>query len=137
MPKIKVRSSASILHREDRIAQAIQALETGKCFSLNEAATAFDIPKSTLGHRMNGRQSQQKAHESDQILSPAAEKAIVRWISKLEQHGFPARLDRVWQMAESLAVEERKALKERYKREGRKNVVHDTLGKNWITQFLD
>ena len=34
-------------------------------------------------------------------------------------------------------VEERKALKERYEREGRKNVVHDKLGKNWITQFCD
>ena len=133
MPKVKVRSSASILQREDRIAQAIQALETGKCLSLSEAATAFDIPKPTLGHRMNGRQSRQKAHEGDQILSPAAEKAIVRWILKLERHGFPARLDRVWQMAESLAVEEKKALKERYEREGRKNTVHKTLGRNWIT----
>ena len=137
MPKIKVQSSARFLHREERIAQAIQALETGKCCSLSEAATAFDIPKSTLGHRMNGRQSRQKGHEGDQILSPAAKKAIVRWISKLEQHGFPTRLDRVWQMAKSLAVKERMALKERYEREGRKNAVHDTLGKNWITQFLD
>jgi len=59
---------------------------------------------------MNGRQSRQKAHEGDQILSPLAEKAIVQWIFKLEQHGFPPRLDRIWQMAESLAVEERKAL---------------------------
>ena len=113
MPKVKVRSSASILQCEDRIAQAIQALETGKCLSLSEAATAFDIPKSTLGHRMNSRQSRQKAHEGDQILSPAADKTIVWSILKLEQHGFPARLDFIWQMAESLAVEERKTLKER------------------------
>ena len=40
-------------------------------------------------------------------------------------------------MAESLVVEERKTLKERYEREGRKNAVYDTLGKHWITQFLD
>ncbi|PUU83525.1 hypothetical protein B9Z19DRAFT_1119003 [Tuber borchii] len=87
--------------REDPIAQAIQSLEIGKCSSLSKAVVAFDIPKSTLGHRMNGHQRWQKAHEGDQILSPAAEKAIVQWILKLEPHGFPARLDRVWQMAES------------------------------------
>jgi len=33
-------------------------------------------------------------------------------------------------MAESLAVEGRKALKEPYEREGRKNAVHVTLEKN-------
>lgn len=112
MSQIKVRSSAIMFDREDCIAQAIQALETGKCFSLSEAATAYDIHKSTLGHHMKGRQSRQKAHEGNQILSPAAVQAIVWWISMLERHGFPARLDRVSQMAESLVVEEREALKE-------------------------
>ena len=72
MSQIKVRSSAIIFHRKDCIAQAIQALETGKCFSLSEAATVYDIHKSTLRHHMKGRQSRQKAHECDQILSPAA-----------------------------------------------------------------
>ncbi|KAG0129481.1 hypothetical protein HOY82DRAFT_471405, partial [Tuber indicum] len=74
---------------EERIAAAIKALESGKCLSLSEAATSFNIPWSTLGYRLNSHQTHQKAHEKDEILSPSAEKAIIQWIPKLESHGFP------------------------------------------------
>ena len=92
------------------------------------AAVAFELPKSSLYHRMKRRQNRRKAHEGDQILSPAAEKAVVKWILKLDDHGFPPRLDRLWQMVEKLA---------RYEAEGRHNKVWDHIGKNWITQFLN
>jgi hypothetical protein len=116
---------------------ALQALKDGVFSSIGEAATAFNLPKSSLAHRRNSRQTRQQAHEGDQIISPAAEKAIVKWILKLDDYGFPSRLDRLWQMVEKRAVEERAALKARYKAEGGKNKVHDTIGNNWITQFLN
>jgi len=78
-----------------------------------------------------------KLTKSIRFFSPAAEKAIVKWILRLDNYGFPPRLDRLWQMVEKLAVKEREALKLRYKVEGRKNKVYDTIGKNWITQFLN
>ncbi|KAG0639782.1 hypothetical protein HOY80DRAFT_1136458 [Tuber brumale] len=109
--------------------------ESGKFISLSKAATTFDIPGSTLGHRLNGRQSWQKAHEIDQVLSPTAEKAIIKWILELGLHRFPPRLDRVWQMAEELAVEERKALREWYEKEGRQDIVHDRLGRIGSSQL--
>jgi hypothetical protein len=137
MPHIKDRTSQLDIDREERFQKALKALKDGVFTSIGEAATAFNLPKSSLGHRRNGRQTRQKAHEGDQILSPAAEKAVVKWILKLDDYGFPPRLDRLWQMVEKLAVEERAALKARNEAEGRKNKVHDTIGKNWITQFLN
>jgi len=135
MPKIKVRANSIVLERQKLISLPITAQETGDCASCSEAATAFELLKSTLGHPMNGRQSRQNSQEGDQILSPAAEKAIVRWIFKLESHGFLPHMDRVWQMAESLPREERMALRICYEKEGRKNIVHDSLGRNWITKI--
>ena len=117
--------------------KALQALKDGTYTSVAEAAVAFELLKSSLYHRMRGRQNRRKAHEGDQILSPAAEKAVVKWILKLDDHGFPPRLDRLWQMVEKLAINEREALRARYEAEGRHNKVWDHIGKNWITQFLN
>ena len=76
---------------------ALKALESGKYASLGEAAVTFNIPKSTLGHRRMGRQTRCKAHKKEQLLSSAGEEAIVKWILKLDDWGFPLRLDRLWE----------------------------------------
>jgi hypothetical protein len=137
MGKLKNRDATAAIKREEAFHKAIQALKDGTFTSIAEAAVAFELPKSTLGHRLKGRQNRQKAHEGDQILSPAAERAVVKWILKLSDHGFPARLDRLWEMIEVVAVKERELLRARYEAEGRRNIVWDHIGKNWITQFLN
>ena len=70
--------------REAQIQRALKALESGKYTTLGEAAIAFKVPKSTLGHRRTGRQTRRKAHEKEQLLSAATEEAIVKWILKLD-----------------------------------------------------
>jgi hypothetical protein len=60
-----------------------------------------------LGHRRNGRRSQQEAHQEYQIFSPAAEKAIVQWILKLDDFGMPPRLDYLMESVMAMAKEER------------------------------
>jgi hypothetical protein len=96
MPHIKNRTSQPDIDREQRFQRALKALNDGVFISIGEAATTFNLPKSSLGHRRNGRQTRQKSREGDQILSPAAEKAVVKWILKLDDCGFPPRLDRLW-----------------------------------------
>jgi hypothetical protein len=91
----------------------------------------------SLGHRLKGHQSRERAHEINQIFSPATEKAIVKWILKLDDYGFPPRLDLLWQLVEKLEIKEQEALKEPYNAEGSKNMVYDAIGKNWIPQFLN
>ena len=107
---------------EAQIQRALKALESGKYTSLGEAAIAFNAPKSTLGHRRMGRQTRHKAHEKEQLLSAAAEEAIVKWVLKLDDWGFPPRLDRLWEKVNVLAKLE-------------KGTQH--IGRNWITHFLD
>ena len=137
MPRIKDRSTRLVNDREERFERAIKAIKAGIHHSIGEAAVAFDLPKSSLAHRLNGRQSRQKSHEGDQVISPAAEKAIVKWILKLDEYGFPPRLDRLWEKVETIAVAEREALHARYDTEGRRNRRYDHIGRSWITHFLN
>jgi len=135
--KLKNRDATAATEREEAFHKAIQTLKNSTFTSIVEAAVVFELPKSTLCHRMKGCQNWQKAHQGDQVLSPAAERAVVKWILKLSDHGFPARLDRLWEIIEVVAVKEWELLRARYEAEGRRNVVWDQIGKNWIIQFLN
>ena len=84
MLRIKFCSLMKENEREAQIQCALKALESGKYTTLGEAAIAFTVPKSTLGHRRTGRQTRRKAHEKEQLLSAASEEAIVKWILKLD-----------------------------------------------------
>ena len=66
MPRIKERVNKILLDREARIEKAIKAYRENEFTSIGEAAIAFDLPKSTLGHRLQGRENRQKAHEDQQ-----------------------------------------------------------------------
>ena len=135
MPRIKFRSLTKENEREAQIQRALKALESGKYTTLGEAAIAFKVPKSTLGHRRTGRQTRRKAHEKEQLLSAASEEAIVKWILKLDSWGFPPRLDRLWEKINVLAKAEKEA--QQAQAEGSARLVYDHIGQNWITQFLD
>ena len=137
MPRIKFRSLTKENEREAQIQRALKALESGKYTTLGEAAIAFKVPKSTLGHRRTGRQTRRKAHEKEQLLSAASEEAIVKWILKLDSWGFPPRLDRLWEKINVLAKAEKEAQQAQARAEGSARLVYDHIGQNWITQFLD
>lgn len=72
------------LSQEDRIQRAITAIsryaETGVKYSIRRAAIDYDVPRSTLQDRYNGRLTRVQAHGSQQKLSPAQENILVEWI---------------------------------------------------------
>ena len=78
MPRIKERSNLTL---EQRYSKASEGPEGGANKSLAKAAQA-------IGHRKGGRRAQQDAHQTEQIFTPAAEKATVNWILKLDDYGF-------------------------------------------------
>lgn len=50
-------------------------------FTLSQSATAYGVPYGTLyGRVKRGRTTRQEAHENQQLLCPAEEKKVVRWI---------------------------------------------------------
>lgn len=56
---------------------------------MTRAAEAYGVRDSTLRRRLKGGTPRKAAHLKQQRLSPADEKAIVRWIVRMEQFGFP------------------------------------------------
>lgn len=78
MGRVKARNEDLL---EKRILLAIQAFRKGNYPSITATAQAFDLPKTTLTYRLNGKRvSRRAAHIEQQLLTPVEEKAIVRWI---------------------------------------------------------
>ena len=75
-----------------------------------------------------GRQTRRKAHEKEQLLSAATEEAIVKWILKLDDWGFPPRLDHLWEKVNVLAKVEKEARQQEAQAEGSRRLVYDHIG---------
>lgn len=111
--------------REQKIQQALKAVEAGLEGGVSAAVELYGVPRATLYARISGkRASRQTSHEGQQRLTAAEEEAIVRWCYENDDRGFPPRLDLVQDMARHL---ERK----------RTGLAPAPLGKNWITRFLN
>jgi len=95
MGRLKQRQRTTETQRESTIRRAILAYDKGQYSSIRKTADAFGVGYTTLHRRLNGGQSRSKASISRQLCTPAEEKAIVRWIVKLEEWGFPPRIAHV------------------------------------------
>ena len=78
-------------NQEGRILLAIQALKLAQFQSVQAAAKAYDIPRSTLRDRIDGMASRRNSTPNSQKLTPKEEEAIVRYILDLYSRGFPPR----------------------------------------------
>jgi hypothetical protein len=67
--------------------------------SLREAATCFNVGKTTLTARFNGRKTKKEAHVHEKTLSFAAEAALVEWIAEMGRRGIPLHASAVAQHA--------------------------------------
>ena len=114
---------------EANIQAAIRVYSIGEFTSIRAAARAFSVPYPILRHRMSGRNSRSTARESQQSLSYAEERTLVRYITRLTRTGFPASPALVVEIAEEIR---------------RSRVVSKTpapplrpLGKNWSQRFRE
>ena len=125
MGKLKKRKQLVLEEgqREEALQQAIKAMKEGRFSSQRRAAEAYGVHYSTLRRRLKGSTSRQKAHIKQQLLSPADEKAIVRWIVRMEEFGFPPRVSHVKEAISLL--------------KGGTGEYTDKIGRNYLTRFLD
>jgi hypothetical protein len=65
---------------EPTIQEAINALNSHQFASRRAAACHFGVDRDTLGRRINGTLSRQKAHEKEQNLSYEEEQFLLAWI---------------------------------------------------------
>ena len=77
MPKVKDCSTLTKSDLEKQYQLTLKGLEDGTYDTPAKAAQAHGLQKSSLGHRRNGRRSQQVAHHDQQIFTLMVEKAIV------------------------------------------------------------
>ncbi len=71
---------------EDNLQAAIEAVFSGH--SLRRASREWGIPRQTLADRIQGAQSNTKAQESKQKLTPDQEEKLTDWILRQEALGY-------------------------------------------------
>jgi len=82
--------------------------------SLREAETAIVIAKPTLHGRLQGEKPHFIAHSKQQLLTTIDERAGIRWITILENCGFPPRIEQAAEL-----------------------IIRTTVGENSISRFLN
>ncbi|RYP30822.1 hypothetical protein DL768_011185 [Monosporascus sp. mg162] len=102
--------------RERRIQDAKDFIAEGGSETL--ASVRFDIPQSTLSHRVHGSKSRSEAQSNARKLSDAEEQKLVDWILLEEVCGRAPTKKQVRQMAEALLGPE------------------GAIGKHWIDRFI-
>ncbi|KAH8430991.1 uncharacterized protein LDX57_013069 [Aspergillus melleus] len=120
MPK----SSKDLVHQEGRIALALQAIKNGQITSVRGAARIFDVSRSTLQHRLNGRHSRQEIRPNSHKLTEREEESLEKWILSLDSRGAPPRNSMVREMANML-------LRKRGDQD-----LHISVGEKWVSNFV-
>ena len=88
--------------KEAQLQKAINAIRKSQS-TCHSAAVAFNVSRTTLYARINGgRKPRNLSHESEQILSHAEERELIRWITRLTISGYPPRYSTLREMAEEV-----------------------------------
>jgi hypothetical protein len=90
------------MDREARLASAIEAYRNGIYKSVRGAARAHDVDHNTLTRRLNGAQSILKALELRQAISAGEEEALLNWLQRQQERGFPIHYRMLKGLAEYL-----------------------------------
>jgi hypothetical protein len=89
----------SVQTQEARITLAIEAIRTAKKLNPSTAAKIYNVPRTTLLDRMNGRTTIRERRPGNTKLTSLEEDVIVRNILDMDTRGFAPRLAGVEDMA--------------------------------------
>ena len=109
--------------KESLFTAALQDIETGKLKSIRAAAEHYGLKYETLRDRKRGSQMRSESHEDQMLLTIEEEKSIEEWIVKIDDYGWPPRLEYVREMALRFIRSH--------------GIQKPILGGGWITRFLD
>ncbi|KAL9561272.1 hypothetical protein ACKAV7_014627 [Fusarium commune] len=105
---------------EKDMSAALQMVAEG--VSVNKAAQACSVNRSTLQDRIKGATTPRQAHEHEQKLSAIQEKKLRDWIMVQADLGCPVSHQQVRHFANQIAV---------------RNGFPDGVGKHWLQSFMD
>ena len=107
--------------KEVAIQLAIADINSGRYTSQRAAAKAYNIPRTTLQARINGRPNNAASHAHQQRLNPQQEEFLVEWILEEEALGRPPSHARAREMATRILC---------------MNGDQAPLGKLWVGHFI-
>jgi hypothetical protein len=119
------------IEKEPRLQEALATVRSGE-HSCHTASIAFNVPRQTLYDRYNGKAPRKQAQESQQVLSHAEEKELVRRIAELTITGYPPRHITLLEMAEEV----RKQRLQNINDHDVSYVEYPPIGWDWIRRFL-
>jgi hypothetical protein len=119
------------IEKEARLQEAVAAV-LAETHNVPSAAHDFHVPCQTLYDRLAGKPPRNKAHETEQLLSHAEEKELVRWITRLTITGYPPQYETLREMADEIRKRRVKNINE----DGLQLVEYDDIGKQWVQRFL-
>lgn len=93
------------LSNEAGIILALQALEKNPKLSYRKAASIYNVPRTTLRARRDGRTSRRDCTANSKNLTNSEEIAILKYILQLDSQGLPPRYVNVEDMANHLLSE--------------------------------
>lgn len=92
---------------------AVQSVRSGK-LSIRKAAAEFNVPKSSLGNRVNGRVEHGKKNGPDTLLDPADEAKLAAFhLTYVSKHRYGRSREIVMRMATHMAEKQGKQVKGR------------------------
>ena len=83
------------LSKESQIHLALDAYKKGQHENLQEAASTYDVPRTTLRRRLAGIASRTEQPANCQKLSKTEESTLSRWILDMDKHGLPLQLSTI------------------------------------------
>src|ERR1700679_601399 len=90
----------------DRASQVLvrdQVLPPGERRSYRNIAKYSGVAHTTLHHRARGRRSRQAKDQDQQYLTPSEEKALIKFLLHMSDHGQPVRIKYIASLAFSIA----------------------------------
>ena len=91
MPPIRKQASQKLTEQEGRILLAIKAIQKQEICSIRQAARHFNVPLTTLQHRLNGHTMRAETRANNHKLSSNEEYSLLQWILSMDQHGAAPR----------------------------------------------
>ena len=120
-PQVGVRKRYS----DETLVHAVDMIKS-KSMSFRQAASAFQIPKSTLSNKVNDKTPIDCRPGPATILTPAEEKHLADWAIHMAKIGFGRTRDELLDKVQTILKED-----------GRKNPFKDDKpGKDWYYAFL-
>jgi predicted HTH domain antitoxin len=123
MPPDRSQNRQKLTVQEGRILLAIQAIEKQAKLSIREAARIYDIPRTTLQDRLNGRENRVELRAKSFKLTEIEENSLKEWVISMDVRGAAPRPSMVQEMANLLLAT-------------RGTTPIQTVGKNWVTNYV-